>query len=289
MRKYGVNFFDWDGTAVLSRTAPTNKVIEAMEPLLQTGTQLVIISGTSYNNIAAGKLAEHFAPKLRSNLYMGLGRGAHNYSYDGDGNVAMLDGITPDRATLAKLHRTCFDLHEHLFEKYGYNTDIVFSRENYCKIDLGPDMDRGEHLFFKSGELERINDRLSEHGYKDGIRGLFDLAETVGKENGIAVKSTTDAKFLEVGFGTKSDNVNTILSHLETKYGVIADDCCFWGDEFLQMGEGIFGSDAFMITEKTKDCDFFDISEAEGTRPPQVQHLGGGVERFLAFLHEQAK
>jgi hypothetical protein len=44
-----------------------------------------------------------------------------------------------------------------------------------------------------------------------------------------------------------------------------------------------------MITEKTHSCDFFDVSDVDGERPAQVKRLGGGVERFLDFLREQAE
>ena len=53
--------------------------------------------------------------------------------------------------------------------------------------------------------------------------------------------------------------------------------------------DGLFGSDSFMKTEKTKNGDFFDVSEVPGKRPEGVTKLGGGVERFLGFLREQVK
>ncbi|MDR0197772.1 MAG: HAD family hydrolase [Oscillospiraceae bacterium] len=289
MRKYEVIFFDWDGTAVLSRAQPANEVIGAMFPLLMKGVKLAVISGTSYMNIAGGKLAESFPPPLRANLYLGLGRGANNYNYDEKGDVVAMDGILPDKRTLSALHRTCFQLHEHMFEQYGYNTDIVFSRDNYCKIDLEPGIKRGDRLYFSGGELDLLNARLRKHGYFSGIKGLFDLAVFIGEQNELAVKPTTDAKFLEIGLGTKSDNVDVIMEHLEGERGVDAADCCFWGDEYLEMGKGIFGSDAFMITDKTFNCDFFDVSDAQGKRPRQVKKLGGGVNRFLSFLQEQSE
>ena len=41
-KKYKAIFFDWDGTAVTSRTAPVEDAVVAMKPLLQQGTKLVI-------------------------------------------------------------------------------------------------------------------------------------------------------------------------------------------------------------------------------------------------------
>ena len=52
--------------------------------------------------------------------------------------------------------------------------------------------------------------------------------------------------------------------------------------------DGVYGSDSFMLTDKTCGGDFFDVSEVPGKRPEKVQVLGGGVERFLGFLRAQA-
>ena len=37
MKKYKAVFFDWDGTAVTSRTAPAEAAVSAMRPLLEKG------------------------------------------------------------------------------------------------------------------------------------------------------------------------------------------------------------------------------------------------------------
>ncbi len=42
-----------------------------------------------------------------------------------------------------------------------------------------------------------------------------------------------------------------------------------------------------MKTEKSQNGDFYDVSEVTGERPSGVQKIGGGVDRFLCFLHEQ--
>ena len=82
MKHYKAIFFDWDGTAVLSRKAPVEDAVNAMRPLLDKGVKLCIVSGTTYENIAGGKLHSHFTPKQLENLYLGLGRGAFDYGYD---------------------------------------------------------------------------------------------------------------------------------------------------------------------------------------------------------------
>ena len=51
-KKYKAVFFDWDGTAVLSRKAPVDEAVAAMKPLLNRGIKLVIVSGTTIFTVA---------------------------------------------------------------------------------------------------------------------------------------------------------------------------------------------------------------------------------------------
>ena len=94
MKHYKAIFFDWDGTAVLSRKAPVEDAVNAMRPLLDKGVKLCIVSGTTYEKIAGGKLHSYFTPKQLENLYLGLGRGAFDYGYNtaGHSGFAYFDG-----------------------------------------------------------------------------------------------------------------------------------------------------------------------------------------------------
>ena len=287
-KKYKAVFFDWDGTAVLSRKAPVEEIVGAMGPLLDQKVNLVIVSGTTMENIAGGKLETCFTKEQLAHLYLGLGRGAFNYRYE-NGQELIFSDMLPDKKLLGDIHRICFDIHMELLEKYGLNTDIVFSRPNYCKIDLMVENQRGDNLFMQENELDMLKDCLKKHGVKDGLQGLLDISAAAGKRYGITVKPTCDAKYLEVGISSKSDNVDRILEHLQSAYGICPEECSFWGDEYVGIEEGIYGSDSFMKTEKTEGGDFFDVSEVRGKRPEGVTKLGGGVERFLGFLREQAK
>ena len=42
-KKYKAIFFDWDGTAVMSRQAPVEEAVAAMKPLLASGVKLVMV------------------------------------------------------------------------------------------------------------------------------------------------------------------------------------------------------------------------------------------------------
>lgn len=296
-KNYKAVFFDWDGTAVLSRKAPAGEAAAAMKPLLHRGVKLVIVSGTTIENIAGGGIAQYFTEKELENLYLGLGRGAFNYGFQ-KGEPYVFQDRLPDAACLEKIHRICFEIHTALKQKYDFDTDIVFSRPNYCKIDLMPEAFRGDNLFMQENELDLLKGKLRSHGSGGGLKGLMELAIRIGAQYGLAVKPTCDAKYLEVGISSKSDNVDAILKKIQEDREqkmrgavspaedkvISAKDCAFWGDEFVGIEEGIFGSDSFMMTELTKEGDFFDVSMVSGARPEGVVHCGGGVERFLEFL-----
>ena len=288
MKKYSAILFDWDGTAVTSRKVPADAACAAMKPLLAQGIPLVIISGTTYENIAGGKLESFFTSEELQNLYLGLGRGAYQYAYTEAGEPYVFADLLPNKEELLLIHQICFDIHQYLLKEHDFATDIVFTRPNYCKIDLMPEHDRGDQLFMQGDELTALKNKLDSHGIQGGLQSLLNLAERLGKEKGVQVLSTCDAKYLEVGISSKSDNADTIMKHLMER-GIKPEDCAFWGDEYVGIEKGIFGSDSFMRTELTSVGDFFDVSSVEGERPDGVQVVGGGVDTFLEFLREQVK
>lgn len=292
MRKVGKTykaiFFDWDGTAVKTRKEPADKVAALMKPLLDKGVKLIIISGTTYDKIAEGRLHEYFTEKELNNLYLGLARGAHNYSFKA-GRPVLHEEFLPGIEEKLKIHDSVFQLHKYLLTRYRIESDIVFTRPNYCKMDLLVEHDRCDSLFLQKGETEMVQKMLRDHGVTNGLSEIMGMAERIGREAGIAVKATTDAKYLEMGLTTKSDNVDYFADHVLIPEGINMSECCFWGDEYVYLDEGIPGSDAYMITEKTKRADFYDVSEIEGNRAKEVEHTGGGTERFHLFLREQVR
>ena len=284
MKKYKAIFFDWDGTAVMSRKAPVDNAVKAMRPLLDMGVKLAVISGTTIENIAGGEIEKYFTEKQLDNLYLGLGRGAYNYAFR-DGKPYCFKDMIPNEGTLLDIHRICFDIHMELKEKYGYDTDIVFSRPNYCKIDLMVNNGRGDNLFLQECELDILKKGMEAHGIDGGIKQLIELADIIGKKYDVKVVPTCDAKYLEVGISSKSDNVDIIFEKIQNENGIIAEDCAYWGDEYVGIEEGMFGSDSFMYTTTTAFGDFFDVSDIDSaTRPEWVETVGGGVDSFLEFL-----
>ncbi|BDC01441.1 TPA: HAD hydrolase family protein [Clostridium perfringens] len=284
---YRAIFFDWDGTAVTSRKAPVDEIVSRMKGLLNKGIKLAIISGTTIENIAGGRLQDYFTEKELENLFLGLGRGAYNYKFNKNKNLELFNSMIPEKSVLLDVHKACFDIHMKLLEDYDYKTDIVFSRPNYCKIDLMVDNNRGEQLFLQENEVDILKENLTRHGFNEGILELIKISEEIGEKYGLDLVVTTDAKYLEVGVSSKSDNVNTILRYFKDEFGILPEECSFWGDEYIGIDEGLYGSDSFMITDSSKSGDFFDVSNLKGKRQEEVIILSGGVERFLEFLTSQ--
>ena len=77
------------------------------------------------------------------------------------------------------------------------------------------------------------------------------------------------------------------MRYFKDEFGILPEECSFWGDEYIGIDEGLYGSDSFMITDSSKSGDFFDVSNLKGKRPEEVIILSGGVERFLEFLSSQ--
>ncbi|MHC5375086.1 HAD family hydrolase [Enterococcus sp. LJL120] len=282
-KKYKAIFFDWDGTAVLSRNAPVDEIIAAMKQLLEKEIRLVIVSGTTYENIAGGKLHEYFSSDELANLYLGLGRGAYNYQFEQGKRQTFSDNLPKDQSELLLIHQICFEIHQSLLRDYGIASDIVFSRPNYCKIDILVNQDRGEQLFFQGEDLQKVLALLEKHQFAGSLADLLAYCQQISVKQGLPLKITSDAKYLEVGLSDKSDNVDSILQRLNEK-AITAADCSFWGDEFVEYADGLFGSDSYMQTTKAAAGDFFDVSDAVGQRPKGVQVLGGGVPTFLSFF-----
>lgn len=285
-KKYKVIMFDWDGTAVVSRGNPDIKVVNVMNDLLKQGIKLVVISGTSYEN--TGKyFIDKIPTEIRKNLYFGLDRGANSYGFTEKGERVTLHSVLPSVEEKSTIDQIAFELHTHLFEKYNYPTDIVFSRPNYCKIDLLVNHSRGKNLFIQANEFEMLNTALESNNIQGGVKSVIAMLEDNSKKKNFPLQVTTDLKYLEVGMSTKSDNVNYLLSEVIFKQGYTLEECCFWGDEFSYLGPGIRGSDAYLITPLSEKGEFFDVSPHAAELPKEVKSVGGGTESFINFLQSQ--
>lgn len=288
MKQYRAIFFDWDGTAVLNRKASADAILPAMASLLDQGVRLFIISGTTYENILDGTLHERFTPAQKHNLYLGLARGAYQYGFPSGSGPELLDYAPLPQETLLAIHRAAYALHELLLTRHELESDIVFSRPNYCKLDFMIANNRGDKLFMQENEVENADALLRAHGLQNGVKTLIQYAEDYGKAQGLPLRATSDMKYLELGLTTKSDNVDYLLERCVLPHGISVEDCCFWGDEFIYLADGVAGSDAQMITRKSLGADFFDVSDSAKSLPDPVKQVGGGIETFRRFLTDAA-
>ena len=112
--------------------------------------------------------------------------------------------MIPDQEGLLKIHDICYAIHVKLLWEYGLKTDIVFSRPNYCKIDLMVENDRGDQLFMQGDEVEHLRQILKQHGIESGLKELIGIAEQTGEKFGQRVSATCDAKYLEVGIPARA-------------------------------------------------------------------------------------
>lgn len=206
-----------------------------------------------------------------------------------NGKPHIFKNMVPSKEELLKIHKVCFEVHQELKRRYDFDTDIIFSRPNYCKVDLMVNNFRDQSLFMQESEVKRLRNLLQIHGMTGGLKELIELAEKTGCQYGVKVKTTCDAKYLEIGNTSKSDNVDCILEKICLETTLSPRECVYLGDEYVGIEKGIFGSDSFMRTKKSIQGDFFDVSEVAGERPEGVKRIGGGVETFLHFLKEQAE
>lgn len=100
-------------------------------------------------------------------------------------------------------------------------------------------------------EVEHLRQILKQHGIESGLKELTGIAEQTGEEFGQRVSATLRCKISGSWNFCKSDNVDVFLERFKAE-GITAEDCSFWGDEFVEIEHELYGSDSFMYTEKSK-------------------------------------
>ncbi|MFS8066144.1 MAG: HAD family hydrolase, partial [Byssovorax sp.] len=80
-RAFRLIVFDWDGTAVASRAADATSVARALDRVLAAGTRAVIITGTSFANVAR-QLDDHISPEHARRLHVSNNRGSEVFGFD---------------------------------------------------------------------------------------------------------------------------------------------------------------------------------------------------------------
>ena len=74
--------------------------------------------------------------------------------------------------------------------------------------------------------------------YYRGTSGAYESGKEIGKKYGVEVLPTCDAKYLEVGTTSKSDNVDSIFTLISKESGILPEECTYWGDEYVGIEKG---------------------------------------------------
>jgi hypothetical protein len=284
-RPFRIIAFDWDGTAVEDRSADARAVASRLEALMKCGVQIVVITGTNFNNIDRQFCQLVRGPHKR-NLYVLTNRGSEVFGFDENSEPVLLYRRQATEREDHLLTKVAEGVREYVRRRGGPEIAVVYDRLNRRKIDLIPEWVGPKKS--QIGELlEATERRLQQGGIKGGIRELFMLAEKLSRDYGLtAARITSDVKHIEVGLTDKADSVAWVMNELAPKVGAEANQILFVGDEFGPIA-GFAGSDFKMATEAAGKAVFVSVGSEPNGVPEGVIHLGGGPARFLELLDQQ--
>jgi hydroxymethylpyrimidine pyrophosphatase-like HAD family hydrolase len=286
-RPFRIIAFDWDGTAVESRAADASAVTERLEKLMKLDVQIVVITGTNFDNINRQFSRFVRGPHKRS-LYVLTNRGSEVYGFDDQSEPVLLFRREASERENEMLTRVAEGVRDYVRERGGPPTDIVYNRLNRRKIDLIPEPEWADPPKSQIGELLAATERrLARGGITGGIKELFTLSEELSRKYELeSAKITSDVKHIEVGLTDKADSVAWIVNVLAPRIGAGAREILILGDEFGPIA-GFEGSDFKMVIEALGEAVFVSVGREPNGVPNGVIHLGGGPARFLDLLNLQ--
>jgi trehalose/maltose hydrolase-like predicted phosphorylase len=280
-RRFEAVVFDWDGTAVPDRAADASRLRKLVEELSSVGLDLAVVTGTHVGNVD-GQLGAR--PAGPGRLYLGVNRGSETFLVDADG-IHLVDRreATPEEnaaldaaaeATVAELARR------------GLRAEIVSQRLNRRKIDLIPEPEWADPPKARIAELlAAVEARLAAAGLR-GLDEAVELAEAAARMAGLHdPRVTSDAKHVEIGLTDKSDAARWMFAELE-RHGIQPGLVLVAGDEFGPLG-GLPGSDSLLLVPEAARATAISVGAEPTGAPPNVIHLAGGPQRFVAILEDQ--
>jgi len=286
-RLFKIIAFDWDGTAVMSRSEDADRVRQLLERLLRLGVSVVVITGTNFPNIDRQLSAGIHGPHKRQ-LYIATNRGSEVYGFDDRSRPVRVWERTASVDEDRLLTEIADAARETLMARTGLQIRVVYDRLNRRKIDLIPLPEWSDPPKSGLGELERaVQARLRGGGLTGGLGEAFALVEQIAREKGLpGARITSDVKHVEVGLTDKSDAIDWMMRELARPRGIPADEILIAGDEFGPIA-GFAGSDDRMVVPEVRGAIFASVGPEPGGAPPDVIHLGGGPARFRALLASQ--
>jgi kojibiose phosphorylase len=287
-RRFRLVAFDWDGTAVESRSDDTRAVRGPIERLLEAHAAVAIITGTSLSNVDR-QIASAIRGAHKRRLYLATNRGSELYGFDRRSRPVILARRVATPEEDRKLTLVAEEVRRVLTERTGLAIEIVYDRLNRRKIDLIPlPVWRDPPKSAIPQLLAAVEQRLVGAGLPGGLREAFRIAEEVAANSGLAgARITSDVKHLEIGLTDKGDGLRGVLQRVAKPRGVRAEEVLVAGDEFGPIG-GLPGSDSRMRIAEARGATFVSVGPEPGGVPEGVLHAGGGPPRFRHLLEHQA-
>jgi kojibiose phosphorylase len=288
-RPFRLIAFDWDGTAVASRAADATRVARLLDALLARGVRIVVITGTSFENVARQLLGSHLRPANLVRLSVAANRGSEVFGFDRRGRRLALWRRVATPEEDRRLDAVADEARARLERLTGLSIGVVRDRMNRRKLDLVPVAEWADPPKSAIGELlGAVEARLRGAGLLRGLREAFELTERAARELGLeGARITSDVKHIEVGLTDKSDSMAWLFRELAAPLGIAPAHVLLAGDEFGPIG-GFEGSDHRMLAlPAVAGAVVVSVGPEPGGAPERVHHLGGGPDRFCEMLEEQ--
>jgi kojibiose phosphorylase len=287
-RAFRLIVFDWDGTAVASRSADAAMVTGALDRVLAAGSRAVIVTGTSFGNVAA-QLGSGIAAAHARRLHVAANRGSEVFGFDRRGEPVLLWRRVATAGEERMLDHIADEVKARIERLTGLSIEVVRDRLNRRKIDLIPEPAFRDPPKSAITELLAATEaRLRGAGLRPGVRAAFELTQQVAREVGLTdARVTSDVKHIEVGLTDKADAMAYVMREIARPLRIAVEDVLVVGDELGSIG-GYQGSDSLMLTvPEIVGATVVSVGPEPGGAPPSVLHLGGGPDRFIEILEHQ--
>lgn len=272
--------FDWDGTAVESRSENASEVRELIEGLLRRGVGVAIVTGTSLAH-----LEKQLSGMLHNrHLRVSTNRGSEGWAFETRSSPILLMRRVASPEEEKALTETALAVAEVLEKRWKLEVAIIHDRMNRRKIDLVPEPDFADPPKSELPKLvSAVQNRLQEAGIEGGLREIVELSREMAREHGLEdPRITTDAKHVEIGLTDKGDALRWMLQEANARPSKVL----VIGDELGPLG-GVSGSDSLMMIPEAKGATFVSVGPEPNGVPPDVLRLGGGPAAFRALLAHQ--
>jgi kojibiose phosphorylase len=280
--------FDWDGTAVSSRSEDAGPARGPIERLLRSGVLVVVITGTNLQNIDR-QLASAIRGRHKRNLYLATNRGSEVYGFDETFAATLLCRRTATEQEDRALTAIAEAVRDHVVSRTGLDVRVVYDRLNRRKVDLIPLEEWKDPPKSAIGELlVAVERRLEAGGLAHGLQDVIDVTRDAARSMGLPhARITSDVKHVEIGLTDKADSVTWILEELARPRGIRPEEILIAGDEFGPLA-GFPGSDSRMLVAASAGATVVSVGPEPAGVPAGVVHLAGGPRRFRELLAGQA-